>query len=316
MHDHQFGSDVQELEIWITFQRYSATPIGMAHPLNPFKPKIKYVKSTKNLQIKYSSEHPLYGDRFRFDEHKPNSVEGCQYLEKYLLEIRDTINKLGPSINKHCSFDWQKLVNLIDENKINLPKRDGEILELIEEEKRTRNDRSHSSIEPPPFHSPKLPSVIPVNRYPGGSNYIGHYNNGNQFWGQVVATFRPAPKQTTDSNQESTRENDQKVEKCWYALLHQFDKSGNHLGTEHKFIGTTADGETAVLNNAEKEMLSYIEALGKVSYGNIAIRLFCIEIDGATFGMIETSDEEFGDSVTMQPHGLYFHPPWNGEYDT
>ncbi|HEY9734341.1 MAG TPA: hypothetical protein V6C89_20685 [Drouetiella sp.] len=158
-----------------------------------------------------------------------------------------------------------------------------------------------------------LPDVIPVKWYEPGigySAYMGQFGNGKQFWGHVVASFAPptvvAP---TDPIEWTTR-------KCWYAILHKFDKEGNHLGTDYKFAGTTADGEVAVLASASKYMNNFIEALGPVVFGDIAIRLFHIEIDGHTFGMIDSSSEECGATATMEPADLVFSAPWDGEYDT
>lgn len=164
-----------------------------------------------------------------------------------------------------------------------------------------------------PFQS-NIPDVIPVKRYTTGySGFIGKYDHGAQFWGQVVAAFRSPVTDTVVGNVAS---DEWRWRKCWYAILHKFDRHGNHLGTDYKFTGTTADGESAVTNEAKLCMDNFIKALGPVEFGDIAIRLFKVEIDGHTFGMIDTSSHQWGDTVTMEPGDLVFYPPWDGEYDT
>lgn len=180
---------------------------------------------------------------------------------------------------------------------------------------RTRASLPKKAVETKPYHS-NIPEVIPVKRYDighSGTQYIGKYGKGNQFWGQVVATFR---KPDVMPNDVASSADEWPFRKCWYAILHKFDSSGMHLGTEHKFTGTTADGEGGVVAEAETHMKNFIDALGPVKFGNIAIRLFKVEIDGTVFGMVDTSSEEWGDTATMEPGDLVFYPPWNGEYDT
>lgn len=174
------------------------------------------------------------------------------------------------------------------------------------------NAQRPESIDFEPYHSETLPAVIPVKRYVQSySKYIGKYADGNQFWGQVVATFR---KPSNTVNDGAVGPDEWKFRKCWYAVLHKFDATGRHLETKHKFMGT--DGETGVLAEAEREMKNFIKSLGRVRYGDIAIGLFSVEIDGSTFGMVETSSKESGDQITMEPGDLVFYPPWNGDYDT
>jgi hypothetical protein len=59
-----------------------------------------------------------------------------------------------------------------------------------------------------------------------------------------------------------------------------------------------------------------IEALGPVQYGNIAIRLFTIRVDGIEFGLLDQSNRDCGDIAVMKPISLTFYPPWDGNYDT
>ncbi|RTL37018.1 MAG: hypothetical protein EKK48_25150 [Candidatus Melainabacteria bacterium] len=130
-----------------------------------------------------------------------------------------------------------------------------------------------------PYHS-NLPDLIPVKRFDiecSGTKYIGKYAHGNQFWAQVVATFRnPIAAQLG-----ADAVNDWRSRKCWYAILHKFDAQGNHLGTDYRFTGTTADDEAVAFEEAIRHMNRSISALGRVKFGDIAIRLFKIEIDGS-----------------------------------
>ena len=131
------------------------------------------------------------------------------------------------------------------------------------------------------------------------------FGKRNQFWARVAAEFS---NENTDQSWEER--------KCWYAILHTFDGKGFHLETRAEKIGTTADGELEVLEKADKVMLSFIDSLDSVKYGNISIRLFHVMVDGHRFGMLDTSSEEFGDQTSMEPGDLVFYPPWTGDYDT
>jgi formate hydrogenlyase regulatory protein HycA len=135
----------------------------------------------------------------------------------------------------------------------------------------------------------------------------------NQFWGQVVASFSRMPK---------PHPTDWRPYKRWYAVLHKFDRQGKHVGTDHWFAGTDADGsfENHVIHRALQKLNKMVAALGKVEYADIEIELFQVKIDGGIFGMVDVSEPEEGpefiDRVAMLPGDLLFHAPWNGIYDT
>lgn len=324
LHEHTFGSDIVELAVDVNF-RSDIRPKNESdqklfdlfeHRLLE-EPSFRIVKTTKKLKIKYLSKHLPYDDGRSFGSYilEERAKRGCHRLEKLVRELKDVISNLGPQISMQCDFDWRAFVALIDESLKRLPKHDGEIISMIEEEHRARAYLPKETIETAPYHS-NIPEVIPVKRYDirhSGTQLIGKYGKGNQFWGQVVAAFR---KPDAMPNGITPSVSDWPSRKCWYAILHKFDSRGNYLGTDHKFAGTTADGEQAVLAQAEVHMNNFIGTLGPVKFGNIAIRLFKIDIDGHTFGMIDTSSEEWGDTATMEPGSLVFFPPWNGEYDT
>jgi len=133
----------------------------------------------------------------------------------------------------------------------------------------------------------------------------------NQFWGQVIASFSTIPKPPPQN---------WKPYKRWYAVLHKFDGRGNHIGSDHWFAGTTADGESEVCKRAGAKLDEMVAALGEIEWADIEIGLFQVEIDGGVFGLIDVSEPEegpaFADRVAMMPGDLLFHAPWDGNYDT
>ncbi|WP_213454622.1 hypothetical protein [Rhizomonospora bruguierae] len=80
--------------------------------------------------------------------------------------------------------------------------------------------------------------------------------------------------------------------------------------------GTTADGEQAAVARAERELSELLAGLPGRHYGDVAIRLFQTVLDGVLFGLVDETDDEFGESVELYPDELGFVPPWDGEYDT
>jgi hypothetical protein len=133
---------------------------------------------------------------------------------------------------------------------------------------------------------------------------IGTYHDG-QFYGCAVAGFRDGHVWTDDWA----------IHKRWYAVLHRVDHDGNHAGSEAWFAGTTEDGEAATIQRAQTRLRDWLDHLAGRAYGDIAIRLFEITIDGVTFGLVDESDED-GEHVELNPNELGFYPPWDGEYDT
>ena len=156
-----------------------------------------------------------------------------------------------------------------------------------------------------------IPERIPVTYFEDYyTSHIGFYNNGKQFWAQIVASIDP------NIHNEPRHGDEWHKYKRWYAILHKFDEHGKHLETEHWFAGTTADGEQEVIERARQRRDDMITKLGHVEFRDIAIRLFQVEIDKDLFGLIDTSSTEFGETVTMEPADFVFYPPWTGEYDT
>ncbi|HJZ58297.1 MAG TPA: hypothetical protein VKE74_25365 [Gemmataceae bacterium] len=152
-----------------------------------------------------------------------------------------------------------------------------------------------------------IPDQIRI-RYEAGyhTRFIGTYDRGRkQFMAFVVASF------TTPTKRNRVQR------KQWYAVLHTFDKAGNHLQTQASYAGdTTPGGEDAVVEKAQAKRTEMLESLGKYTLKDVRVKLFSVTIDGHRFGLEDTTDDERGESVTLWPNDLFFTPPWNGTYST
>lgn len=159
-----------------------------------------------------------------------------------------------------------------------------------------------------------IPERILVSRKGGNySSCMGFYAldvADNQFWGQVVACGSRPPE---------PRLTGWRPEKRWYAVLHKFDGRGYHLGTDSWFAGVDRPWGDAI-KRASRKLDEMVAALGEVEYADIEIRLFRVEIDNCTFGLVDVSQPEegpaFAERVAMLPGDLLFHAPWDGSYDT
>jgi hypothetical protein len=152
-----------------------------------------------------------------------------------------------------------------------------------------------------------IPERIPIKHEPDyRTRYIGRYADG-YFFGDVTGAF-PESYQLGDG--------DWKRHKRWYAVLHLFDQDGHHVRTDTWLAGTTADGERRVIDDAVRMRESWLNRLESVEFGDIAVRLFRVDVDDVVFGLLDESDEQRGEHVELRPQELGFHPPWEGEYDT
>lgn len=164
-------------------------------------------------------------------------------------------------------------------------------------------------VEVYPLQDDEIPELVPITREAGyHTDTIGTFDGG-QFMAFVVATLP-----------DDHGENDGAA-KRWYAVLHRFSAEGAHLGTEAEFVGTTADGEEAVVERATRRKQEMIAGLGEVTYEDVAVELFVTDVDGHEFGLVDASyeDEESGEVfiiAELRPNELIFFPPWDGTYDT
>jgi len=298
----------------------------------PKKPVFKYFETTKKLSIKLASKvdaanYDLYSRNSNAFEHFPPVIK--ESIDKYkqsiandlamprhqefailFQELNELFSEHNSELKKKWNLDCQPILDEMSRLKEKLPKNQEELSAIISDGQRERAVTPQIEIEMPIYHAAPLPKVFPVNRYEGGSNYIGMTKNGEQFWAQVAA-------QVAKQSENSENNKDEwQYRKTWYAILHKFDKNGAHISTRAERIGTTSEGEAEILQRAKTRMEELIAELGSIKYERIKIQLFQAVIDGFTFGLVDTSTEEWGDTVTMQPGDLVFYPPWNGDYDT
>jgi hypothetical protein len=138
------------------------------------------------------------------------------------------------------------------------------------------------------------------------TDQIGQYGDGHQFMAFVTASLNPIPGVK-----------DWQQYKRWYAVLHTFEADGTHLETQTWFAGTTADGEREVIGRAEAKLEEMLNKLGPVRLGDVNVKLFQVEVDGRTFGLVDASEpEEDYESIHLLPNDLAFFEPWDGLYDT
>lgn len=151
-----------------------------------------------------------------------------------------------------------------------------------------------------------IPDRVPIKyerRY--RTRYIGRYDDG-QFFGSVTATLEDG----------CGAEPDWYRYKRWYAVLHRFDAEGAHTGSAIWFAGTS-EKERASVRRAKAHLEEWLEALPGRVFGDIAIKLFHVEVDGHIFGLVDESEHYDGeDHAEFLPDDLGFDPPWDGIYDT
>jgi hypothetical protein len=327
--------DVSELEINIQFRlkksvAHLAELFETFHNNLPPKPLLKYFKTTKKLAVTYASQvdganydtyakqNPTLINIYPPDikasiEAYQQAVANAGVIERHhefallFAEILDLFEEQKATIKKKYGLDCQPILDERTRSLQKVPKDLDALSALIVEAQAARAARPNQIVEMPVYHASPLPNTFPVNSYPGGSEYIGTTKSGDQFWAQVVANFSPASGEVSE---------DWQSRKAWYAVLHTFARDGTHLATVGERIGTTSQGEAQILQKAKQRMDELIAEQGPIKFGRIAIRLFQASINDCMFGLVDTSTEEWGDSVTMQPADLVFYPPWTGDYDT
>jgi hypothetical protein len=146
----------------------------------------------------------------------------------------------------------------------------------------------------------RLPKQIKIQREKGyHTHHIGKCKDGTQFMAFIVAT-------NLARGARALR---------WYAVVHHFDSSGKHLGTDASFLGSKAFAKD--LDHPDAKLTRMIRKLGSISYCDITVQLFSVEIDGNTFGLVSASiPTKRYQRIDLVPNGLAFFPPWDGTYDT
>jgi hypothetical protein len=294
----------------------------------PSKPKVKFFRSTKKLKITYLSEvdganYDSYSTRDNRIRYKETNIElqasineyrdetsNWNYPERhyeftvFVQEFQRLFRQLESTLKEKYNFDCQPLLSKLERLQDSLPLDEETLAEMI----RISNAAKYASPEVPAqitiFHSTVLPTLIPVNRFQSKTQYVGVTSAGNQFWGQIINIFKPSLEEPKN------------IAKHYYIVLHTFRCDGTHIRTINEEIQQSGQDELVVMTNAKKSLTKLLSTLGEVEYKNIAIRLFQTTIAGSPCGLVDTSTEEFGDSVTMKPAGLIFCPPWDGSFDT
>ncbi len=63
-----------------------------------------------------------------------------------------------------------------------------------------------------------------------------------------------------------------------------------------------------------------VAGLSQVEWSDIAVRLFSVQVDGHTFGLVDTSFRSdkgvFYEEVSLLPNDFVFSEPWDGDFDT
>lgn len=120
-----------------------------------------------------------------------------------------------------------------------------------------------------------------------------------------------------------------------FLALYLFDEEGDLVDAQIDDLGTRADlvgaaaarvlpANVAPTNEpVEERITERLEALGPVTYEDIAVKPFELERHGVQFGLIpRLSDDEDPPAgrcvyVVLEPGDyMAFTPPWTGEYDT
>jgi len=144
-----------------------------------------------------------------------------------------------------------------------------------------------------------MPNVISIAHEPDyRTDTIGTYDGG-QFFASCTGAYRHGDEHRNELMR-------------YYAVLHLFDKNGNHRSSEIRFLGVGNAGQ-----DGEEQLRTLIDPLPGRRYDDITIKPFRVDFDGVAFGLIDESGDHGGhDWAELYPDRLGFHEPWNGEYDT
>jgi formate hydrogenlyase regulatory protein HycA len=151
-----------------------------------------------------------------------------------------------------------------------------------------------------------VPELVPVAREPGyHTDTIGQYRDG-QFYAAIRGAHRD-----DDSEPDPHRDRIH-----WYAYLHLFGSDGRHRRSEISLIGIAPYLRGELRERADAQLAALLGQLEGLQFGDIAIRLFCEQHDGVTFGLIDESGDRRESWVELYPDRLGFCEPWDGSYST
>ena len=132
------------------------------------------------------------------------------------------------------------------------------------------------------------------------THHLGQVNDGRLFWGYETFVFTRPYAEIKDEWQKFRKE---------YAILHLFDKEGNHLETKYWSGITESDGDKTSMKVEE-----LVSNLGKIKYKDIKVKLFQTPIEGIVFGLVPNLENE---TINLEPGAIIsFEEPWDGEYST
>ena len=143
-------------------------------------------------------------------------------------------------------------------------------------------------------------------------NCVGRCKDDRQFMAFVTGAY---PSDVATNIQLFPGPGTGPKDQHWYGVIHTFDRDGNHLRTEARFGGTTADGKTVAADRAFDLTNESLVALGELQYTSIRVRPFRVVIDGRVFGLVHERGDE-SEWAMLWPNDVMFHPPWQGEYST
>jgi formate hydrogenlyase regulatory protein HycA len=101
---------------------------------------------------------------------------------------------------------------------------------------------------------------------------------------------------------------------CSMTYLHLFDHDGHHIRS-HIGIAEEALGSEDVAACMSR-LREIVDELPGCRFGDIAVRLFCVEHAGRKWGLFDLTPGHLHPHVEMEPDCLGFNPPWNGLCDT
>lgn len=147
-----------------------------------------------------------------------------------------------------------------------------------------------------------IPELLPI-RYMDDLHtaFVGRCRDGKQFFLNELWVYREPLSEDWLENRDE----------C--LVLYLFDSEGNYLSHQFWNGGSSKVCTQESLANMRHLMLASLEPC---TFCDIAVKLFSIEIEGTTFGLIQHPDPDW-EAVHLEPGcQISFAEPWDGEYYT
>ena len=151
-----------------------------------------------------------------------------------------------------------------------------------------------------------IPDKIPIERIEDyHTHYLGQSSDGRQFWAHSSFVFVKTYAEILEI------QGDWQDYRHEYAVLHTFDKDGNHLTSEHFKCGTSKDVTDKMLHDKLEEM---VYLLGAIEFKDIEVKTFRLTIDDISYGLVPDENNEY---INLEPNSqISFGAPWDGTYST